>query len=185
MDRDSTIFWIPVGAHIMRGMARGARARAVLSLVAIASLICVPDAGILAGRLAPTAETEFRSGVTALHNFEYEEAHAAFLRAQQLHRNFAMAYWGEAMTYHQILWQNEDAGAGRRALLRLAPTPAARAAKAATDRDRGFLNAADALFGSGDAAARRTAHAQAMASLYQRIPGDPDVAAFYALALLG
>src|SRR5688500_2315526 len=134
---------------------------------------------------APSAETEFRSGVTALHNFEYEEANAAFLRAQQLDRDFAMAYWGEAMTYHQILWQNEDAAAGRRALLRLAPTPAARSAKAATDRDRGFLAAADALFGSGDAAARRTAHATAMAALHQRTPGDPDVAAFYALALLG
>ena len=134
---------------------------------------------------APTADSEFRAGVTALHNFEYEEANAAFLRAQQIDRNFAMAYWGEAMTYHQILWQNEDVAAGRRALQRLAPTPAARAAKAVTDRDRGFLNAADALFGSGDAAARRTAHAQAMASLHERIPGDPDVAAFYALALLG
>jgi tetratricopeptide (TPR) repeat protein len=135
--------------------------------------------------MAPTADSEFRAGVTALHNFEYEEANAAFLRAQQIDRNFAMAYWGEAMTYHQILWQNEDVAAGRRALLRLAPTPAARAAKAVTDRDRGFLSAADALFGSGDAETRRTAHAQAMASLHQRIPGDPDVAAFYALALLG
>ena len=135
--------------------------------------------------IAPTAETEFRAGVIALHNFEYEEANAAFVRAQQLDRNFVMAYWGEAMTYHQILWQNEDAAAGRQVLIRLAPTPAARAAKAATDRDRGFLAAADALFGSGDAAARRAAHARAMAALYERMPGDPDVAAFYALALLG
>ena len=135
--------------------------------------------------IAPPAESEFRAGVTALHNFEYEEANAAFLRAQQIDRNFAMAYWGEAMTYHQILWQNEDVAAGRRALLRLAPTPAARAAKAATDRDRGFLAAADALFGSGDPEARRAAHAQAMAALHERMPGDPDVAAFYALALLG
>ena len=167
----------------MRAMARGARG--VLSLVAIAWLVGVPDAGILAGRMGPTAGTEFRSGVTALHNFEYEEANAAFLRAQQLDRDFALAYWGEAMTYHQILWQNEDAAAGRRALLRLAPTPAARAAKAASDRDRGFLSAADALFGSGDAVARRAAHARAMADVYERMPGDPDVAAFYALALLG
>ena len=29
------------------------------------------------------------------------------------------------------------------------------------------------------------AHAQAMAALHERMPGDPDVAAFYALALLG
>ena len=166
-------------------MARRVRAHGVLWVTALALLARVPDAGIRAERLAPTAETEFRAGVTALHNFEYEEANAAFLRAQQIDRTFAMAYWGEAMTYHQILWQNEDAAAGRRVLMRLAPTPAARAATAATVRDRGFLAAADALFGPGDASARRAAHAQAMADLHERLPGDPDVAAFYALALLG
>src|SRR5688500_3302736 len=134
---------------------------------------------------APTAASEFRAGLVSLHNFEYEEANAAFLRAQQIDRDFAMAYWGEAMTYHQILWQNEDLAAGRRVLVRLAPTPKARAAKAATDRDRGLLAAADALFGSGDAVARRAAYTQAMASLYERLPADPDIAAFYALALVG
>lgn len=147
----------------------------VLALAALAAQLAA----------APTAATEFRTGLIALHNFEYEEANAAFLKAQQLDRAFALAYWGEAMTYHQILWQNEDVAAGRRALLRLSPTPEARAAKAATDRDRGLLAAADALFGLGDAAARRAAHAQAMANLYQRFPADPDVASLYALALMG
>jgi tetratricopeptide (TPR) repeat protein len=133
----------------------------------------------------PTAQTEFLAGVTALHNFEYEEANAAFVKAQQIDPNFAMAYWGEAMTYHQTLWHNEDVAMGRRILQRLAPDAAARAARAGTDRERGFLAAADALFGPGDVAARRDAHARAMAVMYERSPDDPDVAAFYALALLG
>ena len=133
----------------------------------------------------PTAQAEFATGLTALHNFEYEEANAAFLRAQQRDPRFAMAYWGEAMTYHQILWQNEDAAAGRRVLMRLAPTPAARAGTVTTDRERGFLAAADALFGEGDVATRRAAHAKAMANLYARMPDDADVASFYALSLLG
>jgi len=156
-------------------MARRVRGRIILMTAALSAQLAA----------APTAATEFRAGLVSLHNFEYEEANAAFLRAQQIDRDFAMAYWGEAMTYHQILWQNEDLAAGRRVLVRLAPTPEARAAKVATERDRGLLAAADALFGSGDVVARRAAYAQAMAGLYERLPADPDIAAFYALALLG
>ena len=67
-----------------------------------------------------------------------------------------------------------------------APTPQARAAKAATDRDRGFLAAVDALFGDwrcGGAA--RRARAGDGRRCTRGCPDDPDVATFYALALLG
>src|SRR5262249_7830648 len=47
------------------------------------------------------------------------------------------------------------------------------------------LTAADVLFGAGDGAQRRHQYAAAMAALYAREPDDPDVASFYALALLG
>ena len=134
---------------------------------------------------SPAAHAEFLAGVAALHHFEYEDANAAFIRAQQIDPGFAMAHWGEAMTYHQTLWHNEDVAAGRQVLSRLAPTAAARAASAGTDRERGFLAAAEALFGPGDLAARRTAHARAMAAIYARSPDDPEIASFYALALLG
>ena len=133
----------------------------------------------------PPAHAEFVIGVAALHNFEYEDANAAFIKAQQLDPGFAMAYWGEAMTYHQTLWNNEDVAAARRILVRLAPDAAARAAKAGTARERGFLAAIDALFGSGDITARRAAHARVMAQNYAQFPNDPEVATFYALALLG
>lgn len=131
------------------------------------------------------AEREFRRGVIALHNFEYEEANTAFLTAQKLASDFAMAYWGEAMTYHQTLWGNEDLARGRSILARLGPTPAARAAKASTNRDRAFLGAIEILFGEGDASTRRSQYAKAMDAMYAQMPDDPDVAAFYALALLG
>ena len=134
---------------------------------------------------SPAAHAEFLIGVAALHNFEYEDANAAFIKAQQIQPGFAMAYWGEAMTYHQTLWQNEDAAAARRILLRLAPDAVARAARAGSDRERGFLTAVEALFGAGDVTARRAAHAKAMAANYSRFPDDPEVATFYALALLG
>ena len=110
-------------------------ARGVTAGDPIALLARAPDSVALC-RARRTAQAEFQRGVAALHNFEYEDANAAFLSAQQIDPIFAMAYWGEAMTYHQTLWQNEDVAAGRRALAASVPTPAARAAKAATDRDR-------------------------------------------------
>ncbi|HUE90021.1 MAG TPA: tetratricopeptide repeat protein [Vicinamibacterales bacterium] len=163
---------------------------------AVASLLLVLGAPLVAQQAGsglitfPTsgsqvAHREFLRGVEALHSFEYEEANEAFVKAQQIEPGFAMAYWGEAMTYHQTLWRKEDPAAARRVLLKLGPTMAARAAKAPTLREKAFLAAIEVLFGPGDATARRSGYARAMEQLYSATPGDPDVAAFYALALMG
>src|SRR4051812_11725636 len=82
------------------------------------------------------AARDFARGLTALHHFEYEDANAAFIQARESDPAFVMAYWGEAMTYYQTLWRNENVDAGRQALARLAPTSAARAALAGSTRDR-------------------------------------------------
>ena len=141
--------------------------------------------GLVASVSTQAPAADYARGVAALHHFEYEEANEAFRRVQQTHPGFAMAYWGEAMTYHQTLWRNENIAAARQALGRLGPTPAARAARATTETDRALIAAADVLFADGDAAARRRAYAEAMGALHARVPNDPDVAAFYALSLLG
>lgn len=146
---------------------------------AVPSRITFPTSG------PPAAQADFLRGVEALHHFEYEEANLAFTRALAVDPAFAMAAWGEAMTYHQTLWRNEDLAAGRRALARIGPTPEARAARIPTPRERGFFAAAEALFGAGDVDTRRQRHAEAMARLYEATPDDADAAAFYALALLG
>ena len=134
---------------------------------------------------AQDPQAEFRRGVAALHHFEYEDANETFRRIQGANPEFAMAYWGEAMTYHQTLWRNENIVAARAALNRLGSTPAARTARAATPKDKALIAAVDALFGDGDSASRRRGYADAMGALYARDPEDPDVASFYALALLG
>src|ERR1700730_13846925 len=87
------------------------------------------------------ARTIFLRGVIALHLFEYEDANEAFRQAREIDPGFAMAYWGEAMTYNQTLWRREDMQAARQALARLGPTPAARSAKAkaASPGDQGLL----------------------------------------------
>jgi hypothetical protein len=149
-------------------------------------------AAALAGTALPAApqgqspaQAAFQTGLTALHNFEYEQANEAFHRARTLDPAFVLAYWGEAMTWHQTLWRNENVESARRTLNDLAPTAAARAAKARTARERLLLAAAEALFGEGDADARRRRYVDAMAKAAAAQPDDPDITSLYALALLG
>jgi tetratricopeptide (TPR) repeat protein len=134
---------------------------------------------------ADDAAPLFQRGMTALHNFEYEEANEAFRQAHAVDPDFVLAAWGEAMTYYQVLWRNEDVGAARRALAGLAPTPSARAAKAGSAREKGLLAAAETLFGEGDASVRHARYAEAMETLSASHPDDADIAALAALALMG
>jgi len=134
---------------------------------------------------AAAAQEPFRRGLALLHNFEYPMAAESFRKAQQLDPNFAMAYWGEAMTYTHPVWFQQDAPAARAALARLAPTPAERLAKAGTERERDYLRAAELLYGEGTKEERDFKFADAMAALHGRYPDDVDATAFYALSLLG
>src|SRR5215469_2705790 len=79
---------------------------------------------------AAAAQAEFLRGLAQLHNFEYEDAAAHFHAAQAIDPGFAMAYWGEAMTYNHGIWHEQDLGSARKVLARLGATPAARLAKA-------------------------------------------------------
>ena len=131
------------------------------------------------------AESAFVRGVLLLHVFEYDDAAAAFRRAERLDSGLALAYWGEAMTHDHPVWDEEDVPAARAALLRYAPDAAAREARAPTPRERGFLHAVDLLFGDGPKARRDTLYSQAMVSLLAANPSDDEARAFFALSLLG
>ena len=126
----------------------------VLGLVAVQ--VPAPRAAQDTGQLGaidfPTSQTgpaqdAFVRGVLLLHSFEYEDAREAFQEAQQAAPGFAMAYWGEAMTYNHPLWSQTAPEQARAALDRLAPTPAERLARAASDKERDWLKAVDLLFG--------------------------------------
>ena len=144
----------------------------------------------LIGRLSfPTSETgraqdAFERGVLYLHNFEYDDAIIAFREAQGLSRNFAMAYWGEAFCQWQPLWYNENPAKAREILNRLAPTPAARAAKAPTPREKAYLAALERLVGPGDRLTRAGVFADALGVIARDYPQDDEAKAFQALALL-
>jgi tetratricopeptide (TPR) repeat protein len=132
-----------------------------------------------------TAQAPFIRGVLFLHSFEYESAAAAFRESQRAAPGFALAYWGEAMTYTHGVWNEQDLAKAREALGRLGPTPAARRAKAPTGREQMYLDAIEALYGEGTKARRDTLYAGAMERLAAAHPDDDEAQSFYALALLG
>jgi tetratricopeptide (TPR) repeat protein len=132
------------------------------------------------------AKAPFLRGILLLHSFEYEDAARAFREAQTAEPGFALAYWGEAMTYTHPLWNQQDLPAGRAALERLAPTAEARRAKAKTARERGFLATAEALyFADAGKPKRDSLCAEAFGQLMRDNPGDDEPKAFYALWLMG
>ena len=134
---------------------------------------------------APAAQPAFLHGLALLHDFEYARAAKDFRKAEAIDPNFAMAYWGEAMTYNHPVWMEQDRAAALAVLARLGPTPEARLAKAPTEREKDYLRAVEILYGDGPKNARDFRYADAMAQLHAKYPNDVDAAAFYALSLLG
>ncbi len=131
------------------------------------------------------AQAHFLRGVLYLHSFTFEAAEAEFRAAADLEPDFAMAYWGEALSHNHPLIAERDAGLPRAVLARLGPTPEARLAAARTERERGFLEAVEILFGEGSEEERVLAYAEAMRRHAERFPDDDEVQAFYAVSLLG
>ena len=134
---------------------------------------------------SPSAQSPFLRALAQLHNFEYDSAADLFKQAQQVDPGFAMAYWGEAMTYNHPVWADQDRDTAVKALERLGQTPEVRIAKAATEREKDYMRAVEILYGDGDKVGRDFAYADAMAALHRKFPDDVDAAAFHALALLG
>ena len=130
------------------------------------------------------AQPHFLRGVMALHNFEYDDAVQAFRRAREVDSSFALAYWGEALAHHSVLSSSSDVDGARAVLRQLGPTREARLARAGTDRERGFLEGVEALFGDGSDPDRQRAYVEAMQRLHERYPDDDEAATFYVLALL-
>src|SRR5207244_5101303 len=108
-----------------------------------------------------------------------------FRKAQQIAPDFALAFWGEAMTQNHAVWHEEDVPAAREILNRLAPTLEARLAKAPTERERLYLSSVEVLYGEGTKDERDRRYESVLAELRRKFPEDVDGAAFSALAILG
>jgi len=135
---------------------------------------------------AAAAQPSFIEGVKELHSFQFDEAAVAFQKAEQIDPNFAMAFWGEAMSHNHPLWAEVDVDKAKQALEKLAPTLDGRIAKAQTPKEKAYLQAVNQLFYTpGDKLARDNAYSKAMAKMYEQWSDDNEVDVLYALSLLG
>jgi len=146
----------------------GSEARSDLLHIEGLGSLAFPNSG------APEAQDAFLRGVLLLHSFEYGPAAEAFRAAQEADPDFALAYWGEAMTYNHPLWREKDHERAHEALARLAPTPQERRAMAGSEREAMYLDAVEALYAGGAKTEEDRAYAEAMARLSEAYPEDHE-----------
>lgn len=134
---------------------------------------------------AASAQPDFIRGLLFLHSFEYADAAEAFRAAQSKDPAFALAYWGEALTYTHPIWDEQDSVAARAVLRRFGATTAERLARIPAGRERAWFATAESLYGQGSKAQRDTLFEAAVAELARKYPTDDEAKAFDALALMG
>ena len=177
-------------------MSHPFRKRALLALAGCvaAGLLAVPALASEKSELgtvhfpnsgSEAAQDAFQRGVAALHSFWYEEAAEAFQNAQEIDPDFALAYWGEALSHNHPLWYEQDISAAREVLRRFGATRAERRKKTPTERERMYLDTVEVLYGAGDKFERDEKYHEAFRRLAEAHPEDNEAQAFYALSYLG
>lgn len=134
-----------------------------------------------------SAKPSFDRGIALLHSFEFGDAIKAFNQVLEADSTCAMADWGIALSQ----WGNPMA-AGNRQAARLsaglnAINSARRLSSNASDRERGYIEAASHLFDGYDRISqeeRVSAYENAMDALVQSNPDDTEAKIFYALSLV-
>ena len=132
------------------------------------------------------AQRHFTLGVGYLHSFGWKQARTEFRKAQEIDPDFALAYWGESLTYnHPLIPVLQDPDSPQETLNRLGSTSEERLSKAPTNKEKGFVRAAEAFaFTKGSLGEKRLAWMYAMLDLYEEFPEDREVIAFTAVAML-
>jgi tetratricopeptide (TPR) repeat protein len=135
---------------------------------------------------APAVAPAFDRAVALLHSFEFGASTRAFSQVLATDSTCAMAHWGLALTR----WSN-PMSAGNRAPAQLtagraAVDEAARLGARASERERGYIAAAAALYTDWEHTpqlARVGAYERAMADLVARQPADTEAMIFHAIAM--
>ena len=128
---------------------------------------------------------EFDRAVALLHSFAYSSAQEAFSSVAENDPSCAMAHWGIAMTYFHQLWEPHIASVS----VPIAQEEIEQAQRLgpATERERGFIQAAGLVFQDAATVAYSTRgqnYERAMAGLAAKNKSDVEAQVFYALALL-
>ena len=132
----------------------------------------------------PALRADLNRAVALLHSFWFGASASAFTAIGEKDPSCGIAWWGVAMSR----WGNPFAPSRPVAALEQgrAAIAKARAAGAKTDRERDLIEAAASLFADFekvDHRARIVAYEKAMEGVRKRYPTDPEIAAFYALAV--
>jgi len=132
------------------------------------------------------AQTQFEEGMLLLHNFEYSRAAEKFQLAQAADSTCAMAYWGEAMTKNHPLWRRQNKKEALAIFEKIGASNEEQRASFKTDLEKDFYDAASILYSNeGTKPERDKAYSTFMSKLHKKHPGNNEIAAFYALSLLG
>jgi tetratricopeptide (TPR) repeat protein len=131
------------------------------------------------------AQQHMNSAVAMLHSFWFAEARKAFQAAAQADATCGVAYWGVALTH----WGNPLAGGpiGEGGQPGFAAAQKAVSMGAANARDRGYIDAAVALYKDYDKVDNRTrmiAYEAALGRLHAQDANDSESAIFHAIWLV-
>lgn len=136
---------------------------------------------------ANTSATEkFEEGMLLLHSFQYKDAAEKFQEAQNADPEFGMAYWGEAMTLNHPLWREQKKDDAIEILQKLGNSPEERIAKIGSPFEKDIFKGAELLFFGDDVKNDRDIkYRDHLAGLCKKYPDNHEVAAQYALSILG
>jgi tetratricopeptide (TPR) repeat protein len=172
--------------------------------VVLVALGCMGWAGVCAGQAATQTgdakpahlgKVDFKTscteavqgtlerGVALMHSFQYQEARQAFDEAAAKEPNCAMAYWGQAMSKDEQLWELPNKRALKEGGKEIEQ---AQKLHPGTAKEQGFVTAAAAYYQKGKMSytERTTAYSELLEKLHGQMPEDVEVGAFYALSLV-
>lgn len=134
-------------------------------------------------RLSGKAKEHFELAIALLHSFEYDEAEKMFAAVIDEAPQYAMAYWGVAMSNFHPLWappNEQELEKGSKAVA------IAQSAKQISKRELAYLEAIASFYKDWQTIDHRTRtirFEKAMEKVYTEFPDDKEAAIFYALAL--
>ncbi len=134
---------------------------------------------------SPEAQRWFDQGLRLVYAFNHSEAEKSFREAARLDPACALCYWGIALTEGSNYNSPTDADREKKALA--AVQEATRAAASTSPRERALIQAI-AKRHSADPGVKREAldqaYADAMRQVAREFPDDPEVATFFADAMM-
>lgn len=129
----------------------------------------------------PDALPRFERGLLLLHSFEYKDAEEEFRAARSADPLMPMALWGIAMCQNFPIWLRENYEVGRAAVDSLA-----RINREVSEQEKDLIGAVQLLFAEDlEKQVRDNNYRDAMSRLHKKYPNHDEMAAFYALSILG